>query len=204
MKHVVVQPTKADKAIANAVASRVTPHFEKAARLLTWGADEKVVLALAIGGWLCARRQPAFRPVTDHLLAVSVLAAILPHLLKREIDQTRPDRLTVRGHWRGIPLSGRARDSFPSGHALHMGALASAADLLPRAPRIAVRGLAVALSATRVLLLAHWASDVVIGFAAGALMERLLRRLTLRPKRRMSAESRKVPRCRPRRGEGNS
>ena len=188
MEHVVVQPTKTDKAIANAIASRTTPGLEEAARLLTWGADEKVVLALAISGWLCARRQPALRPIANHLLAVSVLAAVLPHLLKREVDQTRPDRLTVKGHWRGIPVSGRARDSFPSGHALHMGALASAADLLPRGPRTALRALAVALSATRVLLLAHWASDVVIGFATGALMERLLRRLTLRSRRWASAQ----------------
>ncbi|MGH6678449.1 MAG: phosphatase PAP2 family protein, partial [Bradyrhizobium sp.] len=75
MEHVVVRSTKADKAIANAIAGRTTPGLEQAARLLTWGADEKVVLALAISGWLCARRQPAFRPITDHLLAVSVLAA---------------------------------------------------------------------------------------------------------------------------------
>jgi undecaprenyl-diphosphatase len=35
--------------------------------------------------------------------------------MKTTIDQTRPDRLTVRGHWRGVLLSGRARDAFPSG-----------------------------------------------------------------------------------------
>jgi membrane-associated phospholipid phosphatase len=32
--------------------------------------------------------------------------------------------------------------------------------------------------ATRVLLLAHWTSDVVAGLAIGAAMERLLRRFT--------------------------
>jgi membrane-associated phospholipid phosphatase len=31
---------------------------------------------------------------------------------------------------------------------------------------------------SRVILLAHWASDVVTGFVIGALMERLLRPLT--------------------------
>ena len=183
----VVQPTEMDKAIANAIASRTTPALEQTANLLTWGADEKVVIALAISGWLYAKRRPALRPVTNHLLVVSVLAAVLPHLLKRKVDQTRPDRLTVKGHRRGIPVSGRARDSFPSGHALHMGALASAADLLPSRPRTVLRGLTIALSATRVLLLAHWASDVVIGFAAGALMERLLRPITLRSREQTSA-----------------
>jgi membrane-associated phospholipid phosphatase len=35
--------------------------------------------------------------------------------------------------------------------------------------------LAVGLSLTRVIVLAHWASDVVAGFALGAVLERLLR-----------------------------
>jgi undecaprenyl-diphosphatase len=100
-------------------------------------------------------------------------------VLKRSIDQIRPDRLTVKGHWRGVPFSGRSRDAFPSGHALHMGALASAAGLLPRERRRVARALAVALSATRVVLLAHWTSDVVAGFAVGVLIERLVRPLTL-------------------------
>jgi membrane-associated phospholipid phosphatase len=38
-----------------------------------------------------------------------------------------------------------------------------------------VRTLAVGLSLTRIVVLAHWASDVVAGFALGAVIERLLR-----------------------------
>jgi undecaprenyl-diphosphatase len=34
---------------------------------------------------------------------------------------------------------------------------------------------AIGLSLTRIVVLAHWASDVVAGFALGAFMERLLR-----------------------------
>jgi len=37
------------------------------------------------------------------------------------------------------------------------------------------------LSLTRIALLAHWASDVIAGFALGAAVERLLRPRTLRP-----------------------
>src|SRR3954447_11248012 len=37
-----------------------------------------------------------------------------------------------------------------------------------------VRTLAVGLSLTRMVVLAHWASDVVAGFALGAIVERLL------------------------------
>src|SRR5581483_7216315 len=123
--------------------------------------------------------KPRLRPLATHFFAVSLASAILPHLLKRKIDQTRPDRLTVRGHWRGMPLSGKSDDAFPSGHALHMGALFSAAGLLPKQDRAPLRGLSVALSLTRILLLAHWASDVMAEFALGGILERLLRLLTL-------------------------
>jgi undecaprenyl-diphosphatase len=56
-----------------------------------------------------------------------------------------------------------------------MGALASAAGALPAGPRRAIRALAVGLSLTRVVVLAHWASDVVAGFALGTILERALR-----------------------------
>jgi membrane-associated phospholipid phosphatase len=56
-----------------------------------------------------------------------------------------------------------------------MGALASAAGPLPAGPRRAIRALAVGLSLTRVVVLAHWASDVVAGFALGAILEHILR-----------------------------
>jgi undecaprenyl-diphosphatase len=81
----------------------------------------------------------------------------------------------VLGHIHGISFSGKREDAFPSGHALHMGALASAAGTLPAGPRRAIRALAVGLSLTRVVVLAHWASDVVAGFALGTILERTLR-----------------------------
>jgi membrane-associated phospholipid phosphatase len=180
MALVTIRPTAADKRIANAIASHTTPSLEEAAKLLTWGADEKVVLTLAVGAWLYAARRPALQPLTNHVLAISLLSSILPHLVKTAVDQTRPDRLTIRGHWRGVPISGRPRDAFPSGHALHMGAIASAAGLFPRDARRLSRALAIALSATRILLLAHWPTDVLTGFAAGALLERLIRPITMR------------------------
>jgi undecaprenyl-diphosphatase len=180
MAYFSIKPMAADRRIANAIVRRTSPPVEEIARLLTWGADEKILIAVAIGGWVCASRKPHDRKLADHFLAISLASAILPHLLKAGVDQTRPDRLTVRGHLRGIPISGRARDAFPSGHAVHMGALASAAGLLPPPARPALRALAFALSATRVVLLAHWASDVAAGFALGTLLERIVRYFTLR------------------------
>ncbi|MBW7974738.1 phosphatase PAP2 family protein [Bradyrhizobium sp. BR 10289] len=189
MAPVTVKPTRIDTAIADEIAAHTNSGLEDAAEALTWGADEHVLLALAAAGWLYVRlRRPQKLPMANHILAVSLTTAVLPHFLKSVFDQTRPDRLTIIGHGRGIPVSGKSRDAFPSGHAVHMGALASAAGLLPPGRRRAVRSIAVALSLTRVALLAHWASDVVAGFALGAAIERFLRPWTLtRSERRPQA-----------------
>jgi membrane-associated phospholipid phosphatase len=173
---VTVKPTKADIALARAVARDTGPAPEQVARALTWGADEKVLLVLAAVGWLGSRGcgEPLQR-AGNHALLVTVAASLLPHGMKLLFDQTRPDRRTVLGHVHGVSFSGKREDAFPSGHALHMGALASAAGTLPAGPRRAIRAFAVGLSLTRVVVLAHWASDVVAGFALGAVLERLLR-----------------------------
>jgi hypothetical protein len=127
-------------------------------------------------GWLASRgRSDVLRRAGNHALFVTIAASLLPHGLKAVFDQTRPDRRTVVGHLHGVSFSGKRNDAFPSGHALHMGALASAAGTLPALPRRAIQTVAVGLSLTRILVLAHWASDVVAGFALGALLERLLR-----------------------------
>ena len=173
---VTVRPTGADIAIARAIIRNTKPAPEAVARALTWGADENVLLVLAVAGWLASRgRSDGLRRAGNHALLVTTAASLLPHALKAGFDQTRPDRRTVLGHLHGIPFSGKRDDAFPSGHALHMGALASAAGTLPAAPRRAIRALAVSFSLTRVVILAHWASDVVAGFALGAILERLLR-----------------------------
>ena len=174
-----VKPTKADLAIARAVARNTDAQLEKAARVLTWGGDEHVLGGLALAWWLwtqgCSTGQ---RRASKHVLLTTLIASALPHLLKVEFNQRRPDRLTVQGHLHGAPLSGKSRDSFPSGHAVHIGALVSAATQLPPTQRNVVWAVGIALAATRVVLLAHWASDVVAGLVIGAGLERLLRLLT--------------------------
>jgi hypothetical protein len=179
MRPIRVRPTSADASIANVIAAHTSREPEEVAEALTWGADEHVLEALAGAWWLYCRNKDADRRLaSDHLLLTTIVASALPHLLKMLFDQERPDRTTVRGHWRGIPLSGKRLDSFPSGHAVHIGALASAATVLPAKQRNLAWGVGAALVTTRVVLLAHWASDVVAGLAAGAVTERLLRHLT--------------------------
>jgi membrane-associated phospholipid phosphatase len=171
-----VRPTAADLALARTIARRTRPAPEEVARLITWGADEKLLLVLAGVGFIATRgKSEQLRRAGNHALLVTVVAALAPHALKSLFNQTRPDRETVLGHVHGVSFSGNREDAFPSGHALHMGALASAAGSLKSGPRQMVRALAVGLSLTRIVVMAHWASDVVAGFALGAVMERMLR-----------------------------
>ena len=171
--------TKLDRRIAKAVARNTSPAVERPARLLTWAADEHVLYVVAAGLWLAARAgDERERRQTDHLALSVVATAILPHLLKRLIDQERPDRSMVHGRRHGIPRSGKAYDAFPSGHAMHVGAVASAVSwAYPWSAPIAW-GIGGLIAATRIVLLAHWTTDVLAGLAMGALVERCLRPLS--------------------------
>jgi hypothetical protein len=174
-----VRPTRADVSIANTIARHTGRPTEQTAEFLTWGADEHILTALAAAWWLYSRQGNADqRQAADHILLTTLAASALPHLLKKLFDQERPDRLTIRGHWRGVPFSGRSEDAFPSGHAVHIGALASAASRLPATQRNLVWGIGAGLVATRVVLLAHWVSDVAAGLAVGVALERILRLVT--------------------------
>jgi len=179
MALVTIRPTATDIMIANAIAENTNPPTEKLAEVLTWGADEHILRTLAAAWWLYTRAQDqSARRAADHMLLTTLVASAIPHLLKSVFDQERPDRRTVSGHWRGVPLSGRSLDSFPSGHAVQVGALASAACRLPKRKRNIAWLVGAGLVATRIILLAHWASDVLVGLAVGAITERSLRELT--------------------------
>lgn len=174
-----ISPTRADMAIARTISKYASPRPEEAAQLLTWGADEHLLLALAAGWWAyCRNKSARDRVNSNHILLVTVAVTALPHFMKKIVDQERPDRLMARGHLHGVPVSGKPYDAFPSGHAMHVGALASAATVLPAAKRNVVWALGAGLALTRIVLLAHWASDVVTGLALGAITERLLRPFT--------------------------
>lgn len=179
MALITVRPSKLDRWVAKAVTKHTNAGTERAAQVVTWGADEHVLCLLAAGWWLYCRNSNAdLRRASTHVLATTIASSLLPHLLKRVFDQERPDRETMLGHCRGIPFSGKTYDAFPSGHAVHMGALASAATELPRRQRDAVWGLSAGLVLTRVVLLAHWASDVAAGLVVGAGLEQALRFVT--------------------------
>jgi undecaprenyl-diphosphatase len=126
--------------------------------------------------WLYCRWQPPReRRNSNHVLLTTAVVTVIPHILKSLFDQQRPDRLTILGHLHGVPLSGRRLDAFPSGHAIHVGALASAASVLPPMKRDLAWSFGDGIVLTRIVLLAHWTSDVVAGLAIGASTERVLR-----------------------------
>lgn len=174
-----IRPTRADIEIAEWISDHTRPELEQISRILTWGADEHVVCALAAAWWLyCRRRSAQDRADSNHILLTTAAVTLLPHLLKSVFDQKRPDRVMIRAHLRGVPFSGKPLDAFPSGHAIHVGAMASAATVLPSAKRNLVWSIGAGLVLTRIILLAHWTSDVIAGVAIGAAVERLLRRWT--------------------------
>ncbi|MDT9702719.1 hypothetical protein, partial [Streptomyces sp. P17] len=79
MAPVTIKPTRFDIAIADAIAAHTDDDIEDAADALTWGADEHVLLALAAAGWLYVQlRKPQQRPIANHVLAVSLVTAVLP------------------------------------------------------------------------------------------------------------------------------
>src|SRR3954470_15259923 len=116
-----------DRTVARMAARRTAPAIQSAARAATWAADGKVVIASLTAFWLFSRASPRKRRVqADHLVATAAAAVLLPKLIKGAIDQQRPDRSVVGRDRRGVGKSGNRFDAFPSGHAVHIGAVSSA------------------------------------------------------------------------------
>ncbi len=115
---------------------------------------------------------------TNHLVLTIAASAVLPHVGKHLVRRERPDRRVVGWPRHGVPRSGRAYDSFPSGHAVHLGAAAAALSRwTPRPWRNLIWGAAAGFAATRLVLLAHWLTDVLAGFAIGTGLDAALYRL---------------------------
>jgi membrane-associated phospholipid phosphatase len=69
-------------------------------------------------------------------------------------------------------------DSFPSGHALQVGALAASLhNASSPSTRLLIWPTAVALASTRVLLLAHYVTDIAAGLVLGALVRGIVGKL---------------------------
>jgi membrane-associated phospholipid phosphatase len=179
-KPIEIPPTGLDRATARAVARHVDPPLERALQTATWAADEKVLLVATVLAWgylRLTRQDEHTRCEADRMLCSVSIAGLLPHLFKHVVARTRPDRTTVHLFRHGIPKSGSSSTSFPSGHAVHLGALAVPAwHLAPPALRPLIAPLLLGLGATRVALLAHFPTDILAGFGIGALLDQAVGR----------------------------
>jgi membrane-associated phospholipid phosphatase len=175
-------PTPTDIALSRASVRAATPGSERLLRIVTWLADEKLMLAGVALFWADSRLRPrsdAVRLGADQMLIGVAIAGLVPHLFKYAINRKRPDRALVHGRRHGIPRSGDAWDSFPSGHAVHIGALAGPLLRITRPAICPFVGAGLAgLAATRILLLAHYATDVLAGLLIGAGIGAAATRLT--------------------------
>jgi undecaprenyl-diphosphatase len=181
MQQICVPPTSIDRAIARTAARYTAPSIQKVARVATWAGDKHLLIGLAAAYWLWSRPQGFRRRVeADHLLITLAAASVIPTVLKSVTDQERPDRCMVGPERNGIQTSGNARDAFPSGHAVNMAAVASALGWIYPARKLPFWSLAAAVTSTRLAILAHWASDVVLGGILGAGLEAATRQVALR------------------------
>jgi len=173
---IVLPPSRADVAVGRLCLKNANPQLECALQVVSLLADEKAVLAAAAAIWIASRRRRnEERREADRLMVSVMLAGAVPHLFKLLVRRRRPDRSLVKARRNGIPRSGNAWDSFPSGHAVHMGAMAgSVARLAPQWLRAFVWPVLATLAATRVALLAHYLSDVVAGWTMGLLINRVV------------------------------
>ena len=145
-----------------------------AARLVTRLGDWWEVAAAGAAGaaWLALRRR--WRPALCLILLV-FSERVLVELLKLAFDRARPD---PAGHLDAVHSM-----AFPSGHSANAMALGLGLALLVASPRW--RGAALALGLayaaavglSRLVLGVHWPSDVVGGWAVGALWALLVVRL---------------------------
>lgn len=167
-----------DRRIAKAIARHSSRRIEKPLKALTWLADEKLLLLVCSAYWLGSRAfPPARQRGADHLLLTVGTAGMVSHAMKRIVAQERPDRVEIHGNRHGIPRSGNAFDAFPSGHAVHMSALAAALSRIIPQHWALIWGATTLIALTRVALLAHWASDVIVGGALGIGIEQYLNTL---------------------------
>jgi undecaprenyl-diphosphatase len=128
-----------------------------------------ILVSVAAAAWLAYRRRASSALL---LLVGTLVARALVIVQKYEFDRLRPDE-----HLRLVEVSSK---SFPSGHSANSMLVYPLCALLlapPRWRRAALSAailLALCIGASRVLLGVHWPSDVVGGWAFGALSALLI------------------------------
>lgn len=95
-------------------------------------------------------------------------ASILVHLLKFVIGRARPELLMDMGAYSLTPFTGdNLYESFPSGHSAAAGSFFGAFLMLIPRFRVVFIGLALVIGVSRVIVGAHYPSDVAAGLLLG-------------------------------------
>lgn len=95
-------------------------------------------------------------------------ASILVHLLKFVIGRARPELLMDMGAYSLTPFTGdNLYESFPSGHSAAAGSFFGAFFMLVPRFRFVFIGLALVIGVSRVIVGAHYPSDVAAGLLLG-------------------------------------
>lgn len=183
-----VQITRLHWAIALAPLMLVVPaHMLVDARVAQWARGEQLQKSAAIqaateigestwwlvgaavlfAGFAIAKKHNAARWAFAFFVAIAG-SGLAGNLLKLIFGKARPEKLFEAGFFGFTPFSyGHDVNSFPSGHATTFGALAMMFALLSPRFRWVCIALGAAGVSTRVLIQAHYVSDVCAGFSLG-------------------------------------
>ena len=113
-------------------------------------------------------RSLATAHVAAYVFISIALSGITVNLIKRIIGRARPVNFEEWGTFGFSPFQGSRFESFPSGHATTIGALFMALALLLPRYRLVFLVVGVWIGMTRIMVGAHYPSDVVAGLAYGA------------------------------------
>lgn len=114
-----------------------------------------------------SRIKTAWRLLLYFFLTIGT-ASILVHLLKFVIGRARPELLIDMGAYSLTPFTGdNLYESFPSGHSAAAGSFFGAFMMLVPRFRFVFIGLALVIGVSRVIVGAHYPSDVAAGLLLG-------------------------------------